>query len=226
MALRRGWERQNITAIVTVIAEGQATKQALLWITQKKRGDMFLRAQCPATPKGMPDGWSSQEVFLEWVGTVLVKKNQPLSNPHKCILLLVDGSKTHVTLEGLQKMQVGRYVGALGRGEAPHGSRWRCCCDEQEEAPRLKREDGLHPARPACWPPTKQPRAALGGLIAARVPHWSRQEGVPPCWRTSAPLGGTLGVHRISWRIPFPRHASGAFLVPEFRGAWVSQAPP
>ena len=73
---------------------------------QKKiRGDMFLRAQCPVTLKGTPDGWSSQEVFLEWVETVLVKETQPFSNPQKCILLLVDGSKTHLTLQSLQKMK-------------------------------------------------------------------------------------------------------------------------
>ena len=35
----------------------------------------------------------------------------------------------------------------------------------------------------------------------------SRREGVPPCLRTSPPLGGTLEVHRTSWRIPLPRHA-------------------
>ena len=64
---------------------------------------MFLPAQCPV--KGKPDGSSSQEVFLEWVEAVLVKETQPLSNPQKCILLLVDGSKTHLTLEGLQKMK-------------------------------------------------------------------------------------------------------------------------
>ena len=66
---------------------------------------MFLRAQCPVTRKGTPDGWSSQEVFLEWVETVPVKETQPLSNPQKCILALVDGSKTHLTLKGLQTMK-------------------------------------------------------------------------------------------------------------------------
>ena len=55
---------------------------------------MFLCAQCPAILKGTPDGWFSQEVFLELVGTVLVKETQPLSNPQKCIWLLADGSKT------------------------------------------------------------------------------------------------------------------------------------
>ena len=104
MAPRRGWQRQHITAIVAVNAQGQAIKTAQLRNTQKIRGDMFLRAQCPVTLKGTRDGWSSKEVFLGWVETVLLKETQPLSNPQKCILLLVDGSKTHLTMEGLQKM--------------------------------------------------------------------------------------------------------------------------
>ena len=89
----------------------------------------------------------------------------------------------------------------------------------------MKRGGGLLPARPDCWPPTKRPRATPGGLIAASVTCLSRREGVPPCLRTSPPLGGTLGVHRTSWRIPFPRRAC-TFLVLGFRGAWVSHAPP
>ena len=105
MARRRSWQQQHITAIVAVNAQSQATKPALLWNTKKMRGDMILCAHCPVTLKGTPDGWSSQEVFLEWVETVLVKETQPLSNPHKCILLSLDGSKTHLTLEGLQKMK-------------------------------------------------------------------------------------------------------------------------
>ena len=89
----------------------------------------------------------------------------------------------------------------------------------------MKRGGGLHPARPDCWPPTQRPRATPGGLIAAGVTCLSRREGAPPCLRTSPPLGGTLEVHRTSWRIPFPRHAC-TFLVLGFRGAWVSHAPP
>ena len=111
----------------------------------------------------------------------------------------------------------GRWVGALGCAEAPHGSPWRCSCDEKEEAPRLKRGGDLHPARPDLWPPTKRPWAARGGLIVAGVTHLSRREGVPPCLHRSPPLDGTLGVHRTSWRIPFPRHASGVLLVLELR---------
>ena len=89
----------------------------------------------------------------------------------------------------------------------------------------MKRGGGLHPARPDCWPPEKRPRATPGGLNATSVTCLSHREGVPPCLRTSPPLGGTPEVHRTSWRIPFPRHAC-TFLVLGFRGAWVSHAPP
>ena len=89
----------------------------------------------------------------------------------------------------------------------------------------MKRGGGLHPAKPDCWAPTKRPRATPGGLIAAGVTCLSRREGVPPCLCTPHPLGGTLEVHRTSWRISFPRHAC-TFLVLRFRGAWVSHAPP
>ena len=77
VARRRGWQRQHITAIVALNAQSEATKPALLWNTKKIKGDMFLRAQCPVTLKRTPDGWSSQEVFLEWVQTVLLKETQP-----------------------------------------------------------------------------------------------------------------------------------------------------
>ena len=66
----------------------------------------------------------------------------------------------------------------------------------------MKRGGGLHPARPDCWPPTKRPRATPGGLIAASVTCLSRREGVPPCLRTSPPLGGTLGVHFLAYPVP------------------------
>ena len=89
----------------------------------------------------------------------------------------------------------------------------------------MKRGGGLHPARPDCWPRTKRPRATPGGLIAAGVTCLSCREGVPPRLRTSPSLGGTLEVHRTSWRIPFPRHAC-TFLVLGFRGAGVSHALP
>ena len=39
----------------------------------------------------------------------------------------------------------------------------------QEEALRVKRGGGLHPARPDWRLPTKRPRATPGGLIAAIV---------------------------------------------------------
>ena len=83
----------------------------------------------------------------------------------------------------------------------------------------MKRGGNLHHARPDWWSRTKRPRAKTGGLIAASVTYLSRRVGMPPCLRTSPPLGGTLGVHWTSWRIPFQRHASGVSLVLVFRGA-------
>ena len=87
----------------------------------------------------------------------------------------------------------------------------------------MKRGGGLHPARPNWSSPTKRPQATPGGLIAASVTCLSRQEGVPPCLRTSSPSGETLEVHRTSSRVLFPRH-SWIFFVLGFRGAWVSHA--
>ena len=58
----------------------------------------------------------------------------------------------------------------------------------------MKRGSGMHPARPDLWSPTKQPRGAAGGLIAAGMTHLSRREGVPPCLRTSPPVGGTHNI--------------------------------
>ena len=89
----------------------------------------------------------------------------------------------------------------------------------------MKRRGDLHPARNDWLPRKKRHRASPGGLIAASVTYLSCREGVPLCLRTSLPLGGTLVVHRTSWRIPFPRHAC-MFLVLGFRGAWVLHGPP
>ena len=44
----------------------------------------------------------------------------------------------------------------------------------QKEAPSMKRGGGLHPSRPDCWPPTKQPRPKPGGLMADGVRNVSR----------------------------------------------------
>ena len=71
----------------------------------------------------------------------------------------------------------------------------------------MRRGGGLHPAKHDCWPLTKRHRAIPGGLIAASVTCLSRRERVPLCLRTPPLLGGTLEVHRTSWRILFPRHA-------------------
>ena len=90
----------------------------------------------------------------------------------------------------VQAPKVGRYVGLLGCGEASRGPRWRCRCDEQEDAPRVKRGGDLYPARPDWCPETKEPRAPQGGLIAVSVTSFSQPEGVPLCSRTSCSFAG------------------------------------
>ena len=111
-------------------------------------------------------------------------------------------------------MEVGRWVGCFGRGEAPHGPSWDCRCDEQEEIPRLKRAGGLHSARPGWWPRRKGPGAAPGGLIPASVTHLARREGVPP-WAEPLGFTGLPGVSRsegmqtvCSWYLGVARSAS------------------
>ena len=48
---------------------------------------------------------ASQEIFLQWVETILERERQPHSISQKCSLLLVDGSKTHLTLQGAQEIK-------------------------------------------------------------------------------------------------------------------------
>ena len=60
----------------------------------------------------------------------------------------------------------------------------------------MKQGGGLHLTRPCWWPLTERPRATLGGLLAAHVPHLSRQDDVPSCLRTSPPFDGLPGVSR------------------------------
>ena len=56
---RRGWQRQHVSAIVAVNAQGQSMKPSLFWHNKKVRGDMFLKATCPSSIKGTTEGWSS-----------------------------------------------------------------------------------------------------------------------------------------------------------------------
>ena len=43
------------------------------------------------------EGWSSAALFMELIENVFVK--QPLHNDYNCVILILDGSKTHLPLE-------------------------------------------------------------------------------------------------------------------------------
>ena len=52
-------------------------------------------------PNGTGTGWSSSEIFVEWVEQVLVPRLNPLCNPYNKIVLFLDGSRTHLGVRGL-----------------------------------------------------------------------------------------------------------------------------
>ena len=52
VARRRGWQKQDVTAIVAVNVVGQSVQPSLRWHNKKVRGDMFLKAACPISIAG------------------------------------------------------------------------------------------------------------------------------------------------------------------------------
>ena len=59
---------------------------------------VFEKKKSPYKIKGTPDGWSSGDIFREWVKQIFIPEVQPLQTTHKCVVLLLDGSKTHFSL--------------------------------------------------------------------------------------------------------------------------------
>ena len=55
--------------------------------------------------KRTPDGKSSAVIFLEWVKNVFVPEVQTLQTSHQWVVLLLDGSKTHVSLEAIKELK-------------------------------------------------------------------------------------------------------------------------
>ena len=51
------------------------------------------------------DGWFSGEIFLDWMKTIFTSEVRPLQTPHTCVVLLLDGSKTHVSLERVKELK-------------------------------------------------------------------------------------------------------------------------
>ena len=113
MARKRGYDRTHITGIICVSAAGQIITRTLLWTGQTIPIHLFSKNVCEVVikptnvSKGQAtesstttkEGWSSAALFMEWIEKVFVKETQPLHNDYNCVVLILDGSKTHLSLE-------------------------------------------------------------------------------------------------------------------------------
>ena len=90
-----------MTLIAAVVASGEALPPTLLFDTKTVKGSHLRYCDREVILKGTGTGWSSSEIFVEWVQQVLVPRLNPLCNPYNKIVLFLDGSRTHLGLRGL-----------------------------------------------------------------------------------------------------------------------------
>ena len=94
-ARRRGYNRRHVTLVACVRANGFYVRPALLWPSALTREDLFHHEACPISVKATKTGWSSEDIFIEWLRE-FASFISPTANPHKAVLLIVDDSKTHL----------------------------------------------------------------------------------------------------------------------------------
>ena len=94
---KRGNQRKHVTLIGCVSAAGVPLAPVLLWGNQKVRGEWFGHEKCPIHCRATGNGWSSADVFREWLFDVFLIQAKP--NP--TVLLFLDGSKTHLDTKTL-----------------------------------------------------------------------------------------------------------------------------
>ena len=94
-ARRRGYDRRHVTLLACVRADGFYVRHAPFWPSALTRGDLFQHEACPISMKATKTGWSSEYIFIEWLRE-FVSLTSPTTNPHKALVLVVDGSKTHL----------------------------------------------------------------------------------------------------------------------------------
>ena len=95
-ARRRGYDRHHVTLVACVRADGFFVRPALLWPSALTRGDLFQHEACPISVKATKTGCSSEDIFMDWLREFASLTNQA-SNPHKAAVLIVEGSKTHLS---------------------------------------------------------------------------------------------------------------------------------
>ena len=98
---RQGYQCKAVTVIAAVVASGEALPPTLLFDTKTVKESHLRYCDREVIPKSTGTGWSSSEIFVEWVEQVLVPRLNPLYNPYNKIVLFLDGSTTHLGVRGL-----------------------------------------------------------------------------------------------------------------------------
>ena len=97
----QGYQRKAVIVIAAVVASGEARPPTPLFDTKTVKGSHLRYCDREVILKGTGTGWSSTEIFVEWVEQVLVPRFNPLSSPYNKIVLFFDGSRTHLGVRGL-----------------------------------------------------------------------------------------------------------------------------
>ena len=100
---KRGRCRTHVTLMGCVSAAGKPLIPALLWAGKSVKGDWYDLQACPIVCRSTGNGWSSSEVFMEWLKEVFVPNARPSENRFKKVLLFLDGSRTHLTVANLKQ---------------------------------------------------------------------------------------------------------------------------
>ena len=98
---RQEYQRKALTVIAAVVASGEALPPTVLFDTKTVKGGHLRYCDREVILKGTGTGWSSSEMFVEWVEQVLVPRLNPHCNPYNKIMLFFDGSRTRVGVRGL-----------------------------------------------------------------------------------------------------------------------------
>ena len=112
-ARKRGYDIRHVNMVACVHADGFYVRPALLWPSALSRGDLFHHEAFSISLKATKTGSSSHDIFMEWLRE-LASLTTPTSNPHKVVVLIVDGSKTHLSRAIIEEAaKLGLHVVAL-----------------------------------------------------------------------------------------------------------------
>ena len=95
-ARRRGCSTGHVTLVACVRADGFYVRPALLWPSALTGEDLIQHEARPISVKATKTGWSSENIFMEWLREFVSLTSQT-SNPRKAVVLIVDGSKAHLS---------------------------------------------------------------------------------------------------------------------------------